>query len=146
MNEASNLNRQPLYLDICIECPSDKLISSVSGCSVRQEADSESIQAEVADLPGTYIPLLLDVTDAEAIATAVEKVSLELNGATLGALINNAGILLVLYPAVKVLKLLSSSVILYTCIFTVLYKGLYIEIQPYIHLELCRDITIYCRR
>ena len=58
---------------------------------MRSEIDAEVIQAEVADLPGTYIPLIFDVTDASAIEEAASTVSSALKGATLGALINNAG-------------------------------------------------------
>ncbi len=58
---------------------------------MRSKCDAEVIQAETADLPGSYIPLVFDVTDASAIKAAADKVSGYLGGAKLGALINNAG-------------------------------------------------------
>ena len=60
-------------------------------CSVRSDIDAEVIQSEVADLPGAYIPLILDVTDASAIKAAAYKVGIALGEIKLGALINNAG-------------------------------------------------------
>ena len=69
----------------------------ISVCSVRSKVDAADIQAEVAELPGNYVPLILDVTDASAVKDAVVKVDAMLEGAKLGALINNAGQTLLSY-------------------------------------------------
>ena len=45
----------------------------------------------MAALPGQFTPLIFDVTDAEAVQAAAREVGAALNGATLSALINNAG-------------------------------------------------------
>ena len=58
---------------------------------MRSEGDAEIIQSEVADLPGTFTPLIFDVTDAPALEAAAKVVVDSLKGAKLGALINNAG-------------------------------------------------------
>lgn len=47
---------------------------------------------ETRNLPGNYIPLIFDVTDEAAIKAAAKMVEDMLEGATLGALINNAGL------------------------------------------------------
>lgn len=60
-------------------------------CSVRKQADADRIVAEVSGLRGRYTPLIFDVTDAEGVAAAVRQVDEALSGATLTALINNAG-------------------------------------------------------
>ncbi|MCL4872412.1 MAG: SDR family NAD(P)-dependent oxidoreductase, partial [Anaerolineae bacterium] len=52
--------------------------------SVRKQADADRIRAELGD---AFTPLLFDVTDEAAIATAVAQIP-----APLTALINNAGI------------------------------------------------------
>lgn len=61
-------------------------------CSVRKEADAELIAKEVSNLPGTYRRLIFDVTDIDAVQRAAIEVKEALHGATLGALINNAGL------------------------------------------------------
>ena len=57
--------------------------------SVRTQTDADQLQLEFGD---TFIPLLFDVTDAEAIDRAVQEVTIQLKGDGLGGLINNAGI------------------------------------------------------
>lgn len=57
--------------------------------SVRKEADAQRVQAE---LGASFTPLLFDVTDHAAIATAVDQVKTTLNGQPLTGLVNNAGI------------------------------------------------------
>ncbi len=57
--------------------------------SVRKEADG---QAVADDLGEDFIPLLFDVTDETAIADAAAIVDQALEGRTLDALINNAGV------------------------------------------------------
>ena len=54
--------------------------------SVRKASDGDRLSAE------GIIPLLFDVTDAAAIDAAAAQVSTALNGATLGGLVNNAGL------------------------------------------------------
>ena len=63
------------------------------GCSVRMQEDADRIAREVAEahLPGTFVPLVYDVTDHEGISAAASRVSEHLKGGKLGALINNAG-------------------------------------------------------
>ena len=69
------------------------------GCSVRKQEDAERVTGEVAeaDLPGTFVPLVFDVTDQGGISAAVSQVSEHLKGGKLGALINNAGKTLMLH-------------------------------------------------
>ena len=57
--------------------------------SVRKESDATSLKAEFGD---NFTPLVFDVTDDDAIKEAAAKVKTELDGETLGALVNNAGI------------------------------------------------------
>jgi hypothetical protein len=57
--------------------------------SVRKEADGERLKKEFG---GNFVPLLFDVTDAQAVNAAAEKVSAALGGETLFGLVNNAGI------------------------------------------------------
>jgi NAD(P)-dependent dehydrogenase (short-subunit alcohol dehydrogenase family) len=59
--------------------------------SVRREEDAQSLGEELGD---RFTPLLFDVTDSAAIASAVSSVEQDLAGAGLHALINNAGIVL----------------------------------------------------
>jgi NAD(P)-dependent dehydrogenase (short-subunit alcohol dehydrogenase family) len=54
---------------------------------VRSETDAESVGA----VPGEVVPLRLDVTDADSIAAAAERVGAE-SGGRLDGLVNNAGI------------------------------------------------------
>ena len=65
--------------------------SSFFAYIVRSDIDAEIVQSEVAYLPGAYVPLSFDVTDASAIKAAAKRVSSALRGAKLVALINNAG-------------------------------------------------------
>lgn len=57
--------------------------------SVRKEADAASLKAE---LGAPFTPLVFDVTDKAAIARGAETVRAALGDATLGGLVNNAGI------------------------------------------------------
>ena len=57
--------------------------------SVRKAADAERMQKE---FPSHFTPLLFDVTDGAAIATAVEQVSKLVGKRGLAALVNNSGI------------------------------------------------------
>ena len=57
--------------------------------SVRTQPDADRLRHELGD---KFIPLLFDVTDAGAVARAVEEVTAHLAGSGLGGLINNAGI------------------------------------------------------
>jgi NAD(P)-dependent dehydrogenase (short-subunit alcohol dehydrogenase family) len=57
--------------------------------SVRKEADADRLQKEMGD---RYVPLIMDVTDADAIQRATEKVEAMLGSNRLAGLVNNAGI------------------------------------------------------
>jgi NAD(P)-dependent dehydrogenase (short-subunit alcohol dehydrogenase family) len=57
--------------------------------SVRSEIDATRLKKEFG---AGYVPLVFDVTDAEAIQRAAAQVAQALHGETLGALVNNAGI------------------------------------------------------
>jgi len=57
--------------------------------SVRKEEDAASLRAAASE---RLVPLMLDVTDAEQIAAAAERVSGVLGGSGLDGLVNNAGI------------------------------------------------------
>lgn len=57
--------------------------------SVRKSADAERLQSRFGD---DFSPLLLDVTDAGAVARAAQEVDARLGGATLAGLVNNAGV------------------------------------------------------
>jgi NAD(P)-dependent dehydrogenase (short-subunit alcohol dehydrogenase family) len=57
--------------------------------SVRKQADGERLAKEFG---AAFVPLLFDVTDAQAVNAAAEKVSAALGGETLFGLVNNAGI------------------------------------------------------
>src|SRR5262245_4808205 len=56
---------------------------------VRREADAEALGAATSD---RFEPLILDVTDPEAIRAAAARVSEALGGEPLAGLVNNAGI------------------------------------------------------
>jgi len=56
---------------------------------VRKEADAQRLRQQASE---RMVPLMLDVTDAEAIAAAVETVAADVGPAGLFGLINNAGI------------------------------------------------------
>ncbi|MCX6214542.1 SDR family NAD(P)-dependent oxidoreductase [Spirosoma sp.] len=57
--------------------------------SVRTQTDADRLQAEFGDL---FVPLLFDVTDADAVVAAARFLTERLVGSGLGGLINNAGI------------------------------------------------------
>ena len=57
--------------------------------SVRQQADGVRVQAELGD---QFSPLLFDVTDGAAVATAVAQVTAKIGSSGLAGLVNNAGI------------------------------------------------------
>lgn len=57
--------------------------------SVRTQPDANRLQAEFGD---AFVPLLFDVTDAEAVTKAAQFLTQKLAGSGLGGLINNAGI------------------------------------------------------
>jgi NAD(P)-dependent dehydrogenase (short-subunit alcohol dehydrogenase family) len=59
--------------------------------SVRRAEDAGELKAH---WPNDFIPLVFDVTDAEALPAVVKQVEATLNGRGLKALINNAGIFL----------------------------------------------------
>lgn len=56
---------------------------------VRSEEDAESIRSEASE---RFMPLILDVTDSEAIAAARDTVERELGDEPLAGIVNNAGI------------------------------------------------------
>ncbi len=58
---------------------------------VRHEADGTRLQSQLGE---SFTPLLMDVTDQDAIRAAAAKVERALDGATLAGLVNNAGIAL----------------------------------------------------
>ena len=62
--------------------------SKVCVCSVRKPEDATYLQRLLGI---DFTPLIMDVTDAAAVATAAEQVRIALNGQTLTALVNNAG-------------------------------------------------------
>lgn len=57
--------------------------------SVRKQADGARVQAELGD---QFTPLLFDVTDGAAVATAVSQVTAQIGSSGLAGLVNNAGI------------------------------------------------------
>ena len=57
--------------------------------SVRAPADADRLRAELGE---KFVPLLFDVTDAEAVQAAAQQLTDQLAGSGLGGLINNAGI------------------------------------------------------
>lgn len=56
---------------------------------VRKEEDAESLRQAGSE---RLTPLMLDVTDGEAIAAAAERIGADLKGAGLDGLVNNAGV------------------------------------------------------
>jgi NAD(P)-dependent dehydrogenase (short-subunit alcohol dehydrogenase family) len=56
--------------------------------SVRKQTDADRLQKEMGDC---YVPLIMDVTDADAIQRASEKVGALLGSNRLAGLVNNAG-------------------------------------------------------
>ena len=57
--------------------------------SVRKEADAGRLRAELGE---NFVPLIFDVTDAEAVNSAARQTDVLLNGENLAGLVNNAGI------------------------------------------------------
>ena len=57
--------------------------------SVRTQTDADRLQGE---LGANFVPLLFDVTDADAVTAAAQLLTNRLTGSGLGGLINNAGI------------------------------------------------------
>jgi NAD(P)-dependent dehydrogenase (short-subunit alcohol dehydrogenase family) len=57
--------------------------------SVRKPADAERLQKEFGD---GFVPLMMDITDAEAVHQAAEKVGSVIGDRNLAGLVNNAGI------------------------------------------------------
>lgn len=57
--------------------------------SVRKVADGQRVQAELGE---QFTPLLFDVTDGDAVETAVSQVSQRIGSSGLAGLVNNAGI------------------------------------------------------
>ena len=57
--------------------------------SVRKQADADRLQRE---LGGGFVPLIMDVTDAEAIHRAAQQVDSMLGDSNLAGLVNNAGV------------------------------------------------------
>src|SRR6202789_1773877 len=57
--------------------------------SVRQQADADRLQREFGDC---FVPLMMDITDADAVAQAVLKVRSMIGDRNLAGLVNNAGI------------------------------------------------------
>jgi NAD(P)-dependent dehydrogenase (short-subunit alcohol dehydrogenase family) len=57
--------------------------------SVRKQADADRLQAEFGD---GFVPLMLDITDADAVHQAAQKVGSMIGDRSLVGLVNNAGI------------------------------------------------------
>ena len=57
--------------------------------SVRQQADADRLQREFGD---GFVPLLMDITDADAVHHAAQKVGSMIGYRNLVGLVNNAGI------------------------------------------------------
>ena len=57
--------------------------------SVRNQADADRMQTELGPL---FVPLLFDVTDAQAVTAAARYLTERLADSGLGGLINNAGV------------------------------------------------------
>ena len=58
-------------------------------CSVRKPEDAAYLQQL---LGADFSPLIMDITDAAAVAAAADHVRASLNGQPLTALVNNAGV------------------------------------------------------
>jgi NAD(P)-dependent dehydrogenase (short-subunit alcohol dehydrogenase family) len=56
--------------------------------SVRQQADADRLQSEFGN---SFVPLLMDITDAEAVRQAAQKVGSMIGDRNLVGLVNNAG-------------------------------------------------------
>jgi len=57
--------------------------------SVRKQADADRLQREFGS---GFVPLMMDITDADAVHQAVERVGSIIGGGNLVGLVNNAGI------------------------------------------------------
>ena len=57
--------------------------------SVRKQADADRLQAEFGD---GYVPLIMDISDAEAVHHAAQQVASTIGDRNLAGLVNNAGI------------------------------------------------------
>src|ERR1700730_10570746 len=57
--------------------------------SVCKQADADRLQSEVGD---GFVPLMMDITDADAVHQAAQKVGSTIGDANLVGLVNNAGI------------------------------------------------------
>src|SRR5258707_9165431 len=57
--------------------------------SVRKQADADRLRGEFG---ANFTPLIFDVTDEAAVLASAREVRAALNGETLAALVNNAGI------------------------------------------------------
>jgi NAD(P)-dependent dehydrogenase (short-subunit alcohol dehydrogenase family) len=57
--------------------------------SVRKQADSDRLQKEFGE---SFVPLIMDITDADAVQQAVQKVGSMIGNRNLAGLVNNAGI------------------------------------------------------
>jgi hypothetical protein len=57
--------------------------------SVRKQADADRLQKEFGDL---FVPLMMDITDADAVHQAAQKVGSMIGDRNLAGLVNNAGI------------------------------------------------------
>jgi NAD(P)-dependent dehydrogenase (short-subunit alcohol dehydrogenase family) len=57
--------------------------------SVRQQSDADRLQREFGE---AFAPLIMDVTDRQAVERAAAQVSAQLGSSTLAGLVNNAGI------------------------------------------------------
>src|ERR1700690_1946779 len=57
--------------------------------SVRKQADADRLQTEFGD---SFVPLIMDITDADAVRAAAQKVGAMIGGKNLVGLVNNAGI------------------------------------------------------
>ena len=57
--------------------------------SVRKQADADRLQKEFGDL---FVPLMMDITDADAVHQAAQKVGSMMGDGNLVGLVNNAGI------------------------------------------------------
>jgi NAD(P)-dependent dehydrogenase (short-subunit alcohol dehydrogenase family) len=58
-------------------------------CSVRKQADADRLQREFGN---GFVPLLMDITDADAVHQAAQKVGSMIGDRNLIGLVNNAGI------------------------------------------------------
>ena len=57
--------------------------------SVRKQADADRLQREFGD---SFVPLIMDITDADAVHEAAQKVGSMIGDRNLVGLVNNAGI------------------------------------------------------